>query len=109
MKINLIVLIGSIILLSSCGTSVENEEKTPQNNSITEAEVDDSMHLNNGQKWKVPEDMMGLIQQQKDKLFEYQMAGDTTFHKLGFELDSLCKELVQGCTMKGEAHNVLHT
>lgn len=94
-------------LLISCGdTTTPSDEMEAE--EVPSEIVEDGLHLNEGNKWQVPEDMMWQVQSQKDKLFEYQMAGDTTYIKLAHDLDSLCKNLVNICTMDGEAHNVLH-
>jgi hypothetical protein len=103
-----ILIASTLLLMMSCQSEEVTESETASPEETVTEEVKEGLYLNNDQKWKVPEDMMWEIQSQKDKVFEYQMAADTTYIQLGQELDSLCKELVTICTMEGESHNVLH-
>lgn len=109
MKGLIIVLVFSffIAIVTSCSNS-ENKSAEIIVADGPIANEEEFLQLNGGEKWKVPYDMMWLIQQQKDKLFEFTQAGDTTYSKLGKELDSLCTGLVQMCTMTGDGHNNLH-
>jgi len=104
----IVVVILAFTTFYSCDSEADNPTATEDVSSKEVAEQEDVLTLDNGQKWKVPEAMMWNIQQQKDKVFEYTMFEDVTYEKLGFELDSLCKDLVQNCTMTGVAHNNLH-
>lgn len=105
------MIVKSLLIFGCCfllACSSAEEPKEPTISSSHETQEENSLTLNEGQKWKMPEDMMWLIQQQKDKVFEYTMANDTTYIVLGTELDSLCQRLVQVCSMTGEGHNNLH-
>lgn len=96
-----------ITIITSCSSSENKSAETIVADGPI-ANEEEFLQLNGGEKWEVPSDMMWLIQQQKDKLFEFTQAGDTTYSKLGKELDSLCTGLVQTCTMTGDGHNNLH-
>lgn len=107
MKFQSLAILGSCFLMACSSSGAEESAVAAEANSV-ETEKEQGLMLNEGHKWQVPAPMYWLVQQQKDKLFEYQMAGDTTYLHFGNQLDSLCKELTKQCTMEGEAHNNLH-
>lgn len=108
MRFHSIIVIGCCFLFACTSTS-ESEAQVKNSDLISvESNEEQGLVLNDGEKWEMPYEMMWLIQQQKDKLFEYTMAKDTTYLEFGNQLDSLCQSLVQVCSMTGEGHDNLH-
>lgn len=104
-RTNILVTAAFCLLLSACS---EKEERTSAKAPETIDIEEEGLHLNQNEKWQVPEDMMQIIKKQQELVTNYQSQSDTVHLALGNDLDSLCTLLVQSCTMTGEAHNVLH-
>lgn len=109
-KATTLILISVVSFSMSSCSNVETDNNVHESHSSSPANSDSSkgLHLDKGEKWQVPNDMMSIVKIQQQMVIDYQAEGDTTFLKLGNGLDSLCTSLIQSCTMTGEAHNVLH-
>ncbi len=102
--------ISTILVLSAC--SSEQKEAEPKVEQETTVEVDKTnphgIELINGEKWKVDEGMMTIIQSiaQEVQSFNGETIEDYQFYSSN--LSSLISELTSNCTMKGQAHDELH-
>lgn len=61
--------------------------------------------LNNGEKWKVVENMSGYIRNMEKAINEFE--GDD-YPALAKIIDENIRELTSNCTMEGQAHDELH-
>ena len=66
------------------------------------------IELNNGEKWKVNEEMKPHIIKGSEILAEYIAQEDTDYESLAESLKTQNKNLIKSCTMKGESHDQLH-
>ena len=64
-----------------------------------------AIELNNGQKWKVNEEMSPYILEGEKILKDYT---GQDYEALADELESQNKKLIKSCTMDGKAHDQLH-
>lgn len=95
MKIFTITTILTLTLLaSSCNNSANQNHST-----------DPVIELNNGQKWKVNEEMTPFILAGYKILNEYS---GTDFRALAKQLKSENNSLIKSCTMDGKSHDELH-
>jgi len=61
--------------------------------------------LNNGEKWKVVENMSGYIRNMEKAVNEFE---GEDYPALAKTIDENIRELTSNCTMEGQAHDELH-
>ncbi|HMS50766.1 MAG: hypothetical protein IT272_02045 [Chitinophagales bacterium] len=66
------------------------------------------LKLNNGEKWKVNEEMKPHIEKGNEILKEFISKQDQDYRKLAESLKEQNNALIKSCTMKGESHDELH-
>lgn len=88
----LFVLFGILAFLSACDTHQHGGD----------------LSLDNGQKWKVNEEMKPFVRQGMQILDNYVQEKDTDYKGLAAALKSQNEQLVKSCTMDGKAHDELH-
>lgn len=67
-----------------------------------------NINLNNGEKWKVNNEMKPHIKNGSELLIDFVSSQDTDYLKLANELKDQNNALIQSCTMDGESHDELH-
>lgn len=122
--------IFSIGLLASCDNSTEattDATETIENSEHPTGEehpsgeehpaADDHEHshddgeeisLNNGEKWKVNEEMKPFVMQGEEFVYEYSKSKDEDYLSLAENLADQNKQLITSCTMDGVSHDELH-
>ncbi len=68
----------------------------------------DTLRLNNGNKWKVDENMMNRIRSIEQEIIKFEKSLDKNYKGLANRLQSHLNLLISNCTMKGKAHDELH-
>ena len=118
--INLYALIFFIGLAVSCGNSNDHkhssdkkEESVDHHQSETSAsKTEIVMSLNNGNKWKSDEPTytsMRLMEITLNNFIENNSdPGEAKYQELGTTLSGITQEIINKCSMKGEAHEELH-
>lgn len=101
----------SLTLLSAaCSNPKNSSEQTKKTTEIeAQTEAQPQVPLNDGQKWEVDAAMKPFIIKSEELLTNYlndDLAQSPTL--VGQELEELNRQLIQSCTMTGEAHNALH-
>lgn len=66
------------------------------------------IELNNGQKWKVDENMMVYIAQMDEDVSGFSGSAIDEYKQLASALDKNIEQLTSNCTMEGKAHDELH-
>ncbi len=89
---NLILIWVSISLLASCSSNQDTSD----------------LMLNDGNKWKVNEEMTPHIQQGNEIMNTYLTEKKTDFQELAKALKTQNSSLIKSCTMKGASHDELH-
>ncbi|MFT6923499.1 MAG: hypothetical protein ACJA1C_002514 [Crocinitomicaceae bacterium] len=109
MKYNYTIVLGLALLFSSCAN--EKDKETPKQNPVHSEHdhgTEESIELNDGEKWVVVDEMMGHIKNMGTdiKQFEVQTNGD--YNDLAVKLEGNLDLLTSSCTMTGKAHDELH-
>lgn len=66
------------------------------------------LELDNGEKWKVNEEMKPHVVAAEEEFNRFVAEGDTDFDVLAEKLKGHNKELIESCTMEGKSHDELH-
>jgi len=101
--------IVSILFYSLFLCSISACNKTPH----TDAEHHQSaatagIQLNNGQKWKVNDEMKPNIESGRAFLIDYEQSKSISFNDLAVQLSEANTSLISSCTMSGASHDELH-
>ena len=109
LKITTILL--STFFLFSCNDKAKNE--SAETSQATKTEVhehsnDETIQLNDGQKWKVDVDMMAHIRIMENDVTSFDKETPENYQLLADNLKKNIDLLTSNCTMKGEAHDELH-
>ncbi len=82
---------------------------------ITEIKTEEHQHsesetiqLNNGEKWKVDDNMMLHIRNMEKDVVHFDQEKSTNYSLLAEKLKTNIDILTSNCTMKGQAHDELH-
>ena len=97
------------LFLFSCNTKTEQEPTADQPTVETEVHehvTDEPLQLNEGQKWKVDDNMMVHIAQMEQDIASFDQPKD--FEQLSENLNKNLGLLTSNCTMEGQAHDELH-
>ncbi len=100
---------GLIALLMSCNTSNNTDENTEnkivQKEEQISKEETTTISLNDGEKWKVNEEMLPHIEKSETvfKAFEGE-----DYDQLSKDMMVHTNNLIQSCTMDGASHDELH-
>jgi len=93
MKIRTLLLLVIPFLLTSCANSHHEGE---------------AIEMNNGQKWKVNEEMKPHIEKGRQILSAYLDENRTDHKTLAGNLQEQNSKLIRSCTMDGKSHDELH-
>lgn len=109
-KFILTLTIGSF-LLYGCGNST-NEKSNNNGETAThqqhQHDDEQTIRLNNGEKWFVNEEMKPFILEAENILTEYINNNLSDYKTLAEQLKEKNSGLIKSCTMKGESHDELH-
>ena len=103
-----------VVLALSCNSGSKETEKN--NETPTETTVKAEHHhdeheeivLNNGEKWKVDDNMMEHIRNMEKDVTAFAGNSDKNYAQLVTNLKTNLDLLTSNCTMKGQAHDELH-
>ncbi len=111
MKTTIIILAGSILLFS-CNNATKEQEKVKTETVSQEPEhqhdENETIELNNGEKWKVDENMITHIRNMENDVSNFKGTTLTEYKTLSENLQKNVDLLTSNCTMKGKAHDELH-
>ncbi len=111
MKKIIIILAGSILLLS-CNNATKEQEKVKTETVSQESEhqhdENETIELNNGEKWEVDENMITHIRNMENDVSNFKGTTSTEYKTLSENLQKNIDLLTSNCTMKGKAHDELH-
>jgi hypothetical protein len=97
------VIIAPLISLFLFSCSNTTSQKENQHNTETQV-----IELNNGEKWKVDDNMLVHIRNMENDVQEFATAGQKNYRLLADKLQKNIDLLTSDCTMKGKAHDELH-
>lgn len=85
------------------------ETGTANQESHEHEEKEAELHLDNGKKWLINDEMRPHLQASQELLETYQPEGKPDYQALATALQDNFNKLISSCTMKGPAHDQLHT
>lgn len=118
-KLNLILALAVSFSLFACG---EKNQETPvvetqqseeahqhdEANHDEHASAEGPIELDNGQAWKVNDEMKPYIESGETLLKTYVSEGDKDYKALAAKLKEENNKLIKSCTMDGKSHEELH-
>ncbi|MCO6494293.1 MAG: hypothetical protein J5I91_01255 [Bacteroidetes bacterium] len=94
---------------TSKDTEHEHEDMEEHAEHHHDSEEDsETIELNNGEKWKVNEEMKPFIINGEALVEKYINENSTDYKKLAKDLDGQNQNLIKSCTMDGKSHDELH-
>ena len=102
------LVVGMVLVLTSCGNSTENEISNSDPIHEEHNHDDESIELDNGEKWKVVDEMMGHIRNMESDVIAFESQDEKDYQSLAVKLEDNIDLLTSNCTMKGQAHDELH-
>jgi hypothetical protein len=108
LKIKIAFLATVILLLFSCNTKSKEEKTTEIKTEEHQHSESETIQLNNGEKWKVDDNMMLHIRNMEKEVVHFDQEKSTNYSLLADKLKTNIDILTSNCTMKGQAHDELH-
>lgn len=112
MKLLFITLALSGFMLFGCGNNADQKSnehsETVHQDDHHHDDDNETIELNNGEKWKVDNNMMVHIRTMEQDFSAYETAQNKDFKELAYSLQANIDLLTSNCTMKGKAHDELH-
>jgi len=109
------ILIGiiTVAVLMSCKNETDQRQEENHSDQHVEQEVDkksnkseaELISLNEGEKWKVNEEMIPHIQKSERVFNEFE---GNDYSQLSEDMMKHTNKLIQSCTMDGKSHDELH-
>ncbi|MCA4809781.1 hypothetical protein IF128_08510 [Empedobacter stercoris] len=106
-----IVVAMSVMLFWSCNTTSEKnamQSEVQDETAHQHNENSDIIELNNGEKWKVNEEMKPFVSKGEELVNTYIQKNGTDYKLLAEEIKSENSKLIKSCTMQGKSHDELH-
>lgn len=110
-KITISIAVLSFFLFGCAGTSSEkskDETETNSHNEHGDSVTTSAIELNNGEKWKVNEEMMPAIDAMEKDINDFASSETKEYKPLVEKLQSNVDLLISNCTMEGKGHDELH-
>lgn len=111
----LIILTSVFFGLVACGNPTIESNKGKKQDSSNEVkekqhhhEEREEIELDNGQKWKVVDEMMGHIRNMEKDVVSFHGSTINDYQSLSLKLEKNIELLTSNCTMTGKAHDELH-
>ena len=108
LKIKIAFLATVVLLLFSCNTKSKEEKTTEIKTEEHQHSESETIQLNNGEKWKVDDNMMIHIRNMEKDVVHFDQEKSTNYSLLADKLKTNIDILTSNCTMKGQAHDELH-
>lgn len=113
MKKSVILGIGALLFWScnNSGKTETHQEEATHTEVQTEHhhnESSDVIEFNNGEKWKVNDEMKPFVLRGADLVNTFIQEGNTDYATLTAQLKDLNSQLIKSCTMTGKSHDELH-
>ena len=108
LKIKIAFLATVVLLIFSCNTKSKEEKTTEIKTEEHQHSESETIQLNNGEKWKVDDNMMIHIRNMEKDVVHFDQEKSTNYSLLADKLKTNIDILTSNCTMKGQAHDELH-
>lgn len=101
------IILLPVLLFAGCAET-KHEQPTATVEEQHQGHETGAIELNNGQKWKVDENMMVYIAQMGKDVAAYSGSTMDEYKQLASGLGKNIEQLTSNCTMEGKAHDELH-
>ena len=108
LKIKIVLLAIVVLFFFSCDSKSKEEKTTEIKTEEHQHSENETIQLNNGEKWKVDDNMMLHIRNMEKDVVNFDKEKDTNYSLLADKLKANIDLLTSNCTMKGKAHDELH-
>jgi hypothetical protein len=112
MKLKSLMLLLFTAFFASCGNqNVHSDADHSHSDHQKEHHHDPDeadLRLNNGEKWLVNSEMMVFVKSSENLVNRYDASGELDHRELAAKLNQNNNDLIENCTMDGEAHDELH-
>lgn len=108
LKIKFALLVTVGLLCFSCNTKSKEEKTTEMNTVEHQHSENEAIQLNDGEKWKVDDNMMRHIRNMEKDVIKFDKENGANYSLLAEKLKANIELLTSNCTMKGKAHDELH-
>jgi hypothetical protein len=98
----------AILLSCNNNTISEKEVQTETATHEKHEESSEAIELNNGEKWKVNEEMKPYVTKGSELVNTFIQNKETDYKKLANQIKSENNQLIRSCTMDGKSHDELH-
>jgi len=111
-KATIILSFALSAILLSCNNSATSDKEVHTETATHEKheheESSEAIELNNGEKWKVNEEMKPYVTKGSELVSTFIQNEDTDYKTLTEQLKSENNQLIKSCTMDGKSHDELH-
>lgn len=101
-KLAIAIFLMSLFIFGCNNTVIDNTDKEEHHHD------DGPIVLDNGEKWKVDDNMMIHIQNMEIEINSFDSQNENDYNNLAKSIDNHLDLLTGNCTMKGQAHDELH-
>jgi hypothetical protein len=102
----------ALILSCNNNTTIKEGAKEPDSEQHQHGVLADSVHLDQGKKWKsdaVTNENISSLQQIVGQLKQIKNPGLQAYNEAGAQMQKQLDKLISDCRMKGADHEALHT
>lgn len=112
MKKTTIILSFALGTFFSCNNNATSDKEV-QTETVTHEkheheESSEAIELNNGEKWKVNEEMKPYVTKGSELVSTFIRNKETDYKNLANQIKSENNQLIKSCTMDGKSHDELH-
>ncbi|MCP4007064.1 MAG: hypothetical protein GY725_23025 [bacterium] len=106
-----VILIAATLLVSCSDHAPDSNHDEGDAHSAHSTPPEVGVRLNDGHKWKMDAHTRSSFAQMANSFLtaDHSALKEEGLKKMGSDLQGEIKNLIQGCTMTGEAHDQLHT
>ncbi len=118
MKFKNLILLSFLFVFGACANDAKQEGKDVAHDRSSHQQTDeeheaehehsDVIELNQGQPWKVDDNMMTYIKKMNDEVDAFSGKSYNDYQVLAMDLMENIDGLTSNCTMTGKAHDELH-
>jgi len=103
-----VILVSLSISLFTFGGHAADEVHSHGHSRHSSVAITNGLSLDNGERWEMDDHTRKMSAKMKETFFSADHSSQASLNALGTQLEAQLGELINGCTMNGEAHDQLH-